>query len=62
MNTALPSLRNRSSGQYDAIVLAVAHRQFAEMGMKNIRALGKPDHVLYDVKYLLPAGQADARL
>ncbi len=50
------------SGQYDAIVLAVGHRQFAEMGMKNIRALGKPDHVLYDVKYLLPASQADARL
>ena len=50
------------SGQYDAIVLAVAHRQFAEMGAAAIRALGKPQHVLYDLKYILPADQSDLRL
>lgn len=49
-------------GQYDAIVLAVAHRQFAEMGPAAIRALGKPQHVLYDLKYILPADQSDLRL
>lgn len=49
-------------GQYDAIVLAVAHRQFAEMGASAIRALGKPQHVLYDLKYILPADQSDLRL
>jgi len=51
----LSLVKQPGSGQYDAIVLAVGHRQFAEMGAENIRALGKPDHVLYDVKYLLPA-------
>jgi UDP-N-acetyl-D-galactosamine dehydrogenase len=28
----------------------------------TIRALGKPQHVLYDLKYLLPAGDSDLRL
>jgi len=49
-------------GQYDAIILAVAHRQFAEMEPAAIRALGKPQHVLYDLKYVLPADQSDLRL
>lgn len=50
------------AGTYDAIVLAVAHRQFKEMGSKAIRGLGKPKHVLYDLKYVLPANEADVRL
>jgi UDP-N-acetyl-D-galactosamine dehydrogenase len=49
-------------GHYDAIILAVAHRQFREMGAAGIRTLGKPDSVLFDVKYVLPAGAADGRL
>ena len=50
------------SGCYDAIILAVAHRQFSDMGAAAIRALGKPNHVLYDLKYLLPAQDSDLRL
>jgi UDP-N-acetyl-D-galactosamine dehydrogenase len=49
-------------GGYDGIVLAVAHRQFAEMGAAGIRAFGKQDHVLYDLKYILQAGESDLRL
>ena len=49
-------------GRYDAIVLAVSHQQFQDMGVDNIRALGKPEHVLYDVKGMLPSGVADGRL
>lgn len=47
---------------YDAVVLAVAHRQFSEMGIEKIRGLGKPDSVLFDVKYLFGAAQVDGRL
>ncbi len=50
------------AGEYDAIVLAVAHKQFAEMGVEQIRALGKSVHVLYDLKYILPADASDLRL
>ena len=49
-------------GAYDAIIIAVAHHQFKTMGHKKIRALGKPDHVLYDLKYLFPASGSDLRL
>lgn len=49
-------------GAYDGIVLAVAHTQFREMGEAAIRAYGKPVHILYDLKYLLPAESSDLRL
>jgi UDP-N-acetyl-D-glucosamine/UDP-N-acetyl-D-galactosamine dehydrogenase len=50
------------AGQYDAIVLAVAHRQFRELGAAGLRALGKHCHVLYDLKYVLPVADSDIRL
>ncbi len=49
-------------GAYDAVVLAVAHQQFAEMGAEAIRALGKPGSVLFDVKSVLPKAASDLRL
>lgn len=49
-------------GAYDGIVLAVAHKEFAAMGAKDIRRLGREDHVIYDLKYILPADQSILRL
>ena len=49
-------------GQYAAIVLAVGHHQFVELGETGIKALGKPGAVLFDVKGILPLGAADGRL
>ncbi|WP_345795957.1 Vi polysaccharide biosynthesis UDP-N-acetylglucosamine C-6 dehydrogenase TviB [Castellaniella sp. MT123] len=49
-------------GAYDGVILAVAHEQFAAMGAAAIRALGKSEHVLYDLKYLLAADESDLRL
>jgi UDP-N-acetyl-D-galactosamine dehydrogenase len=51
-----------NAGSYDAMILAVAHNQFKEMGAKAIRALGKPHAVLYDLKYVLTAQESDLRL
>lgn len=50
------------AGSYDGIILAVSHHQFVAMGCKAIRALGKPDHVLYDLKYVLASDESDLRL
>lgn len=47
---------------YDAVVLAVAHRTFAERGAATIRAWLKPKGVLFDVKSLLPKASVDDRL
>jgi UDP-N-acetyl-D-galactosamine dehydrogenase len=49
-------------GAYDGIILAVAHREFKSMGAVAIHALGRGSHVLYDLKYILPAEAADLRL
>jgi UDP-N-acetyl-D-galactosamine dehydrogenase len=46
-------------GQYDAIVLAVAHNEFSTMDLKGLR---KEKSVVYDVKGILPLEQIDARL
>jgi UDP-N-acetyl-D-galactosamine dehydrogenase len=50
------------AGAYDAVVVAVAHHQFKTLGAEGLRALGKPNHVLYDLKYVLPAHASDLRL
>ncbi|QDV26124.1 Vi polysaccharide biosynthesis UDP-N-acetylglucosamine C-6 dehydrogenase TviB [Aureliella helgolandensis] len=50
------------AGKYDAIVLAVAHREFCEMGVERIRQLGRRDSVLYDLKSILPREGVDGRL
>ncbi|MBP6019737.1 MAG: Vi polysaccharide biosynthesis UDP-N-acetylglucosamine C-6 dehydrogenase TviB [Burkholderiaceae bacterium] len=49
-------------GTYDAIIVAVAHQQFVAMGAAGIRSLGKPEHVLYDLKYVLQQHESDLRL
>ena len=48
--------------QYDGIIIAVAHKQFKKLGIKKIKSYGKPNHVLYDLKYLFSAEQVDKRL
>ena len=55
-------IANPQAGEYDGIILGVAHQEFVEMGAQAIRALGKPNHVLYDLKYILKAEEADIRL
>ncbi|MBC7500209.1 MAG: Vi polysaccharide biosynthesis UDP-N-acetylglucosamine C-6 dehydrogenase TviB [Herminiimonas sp.] len=58
----LTPIRAPERGAYDAIVLAVAHREFKELGAAGMRRFGKSTHVLYDLKYVLPKDEADIRL
>jgi UDP-N-acetyl-D-galactosamine dehydrogenase len=51
-----------AQGQYAAIILAVGHHQFIELGEEGIKAFGHANAVLYDVKSILPMGVADGRL
>ncbi|RYF95692.1 MAG: nucleotide sugar dehydrogenase [Caulobacteraceae bacterium] len=50
------------AGDYSAVVLAVAHRQFLDLGAEGVRAFGMPGAVLYDVKSALPRDKVDGRL
>jgi len=49
-------------GKYDAILLAVAHNEFKALSVEKIRAYGKDNHILYDIKYLIKANESDGRL
>jgi UDP-N-acetyl-D-glucosamine/UDP-N-acetyl-D-galactosamine dehydrogenase len=51
-----------AQGAYAAVVLAVGHRQFIELGEHGVKAYGIPGAVIYDVKSILPLGAADGRL
>ena len=51
-----------AAGQYAAIILAVGHQQFVQLGAAGIQALGQPGAVLFDVKSILPLGAANGRL
>lgn len=51
-----------TDNKYDAVIVAVAHEQFAEMGVDTIRSLMRDQGILYDIKYLFPADQVDGRL
>ena len=58
----LELVRLLKPGRYDVAVVAVAHRQFRELGARGVRRLCRRKHVLYDIKHVLPAAQVDGRL
>ena len=49
-------------GAYDAVILAVSHREFIALGVDGIRGFGKPGAVLFDVKRALPRAAVDDSL
>ena len=58
----LKVIRNFDSRKYDAAVVAVAHKEFKEMGAEGVRKLCKKSHVLYDIKHVFTAAEVDGRL
>lgn len=62
MSTVTPFATIPQANSYDAIIHAVAHPEFLQLGAAGIHAIGKAGHVLYNVKSLLAKGDADGRL
>lgn len=58
----LELVQPRAGDGYDAVILGVAHRQFAEMGVDTVRGFGRAGAILYDVKHLFPRDAVDGRL
>jgi UDP-N-acetyl-D-glucosamine/UDP-N-acetyl-D-galactosamine dehydrogenase len=51
-----------AAGSYDAIVVAVAHKEFVALGAPGIRRFGSPNVVVFDIKHVLPKSESDGRL
>ena len=47
---------------YDAIIITVGHNEFKAMTRADLAKLGKDNHLVFDVKHLLPKNEVDARL
>src|SRR5581483_1293990 len=58
----LKVIRDLKPRTYDAVVVAVAHKEFRELGVEGLRKLCKKAHVLYDIKLVFPASETDGRL
>lgn len=58
----LTLINKPNKNYYDVIVLAVAHKQFQELSIEEIKSYGKESHVLFDIKYVLSAADTDGRL
>ncbi len=58
----LRPVRKPNSSGYDAAIVAVAHREFREMGAAGVRRLCRKNHVLYDIKHVFRASEVDGRL
>jgi len=54
--------QNPQPGIYDAVLLAVPHREYASKTSAEFRQYMKPKGVLFDLKGILPLGEADLRL
>jgi UDP-N-acetyl-D-glucosamine/UDP-N-acetyl-D-galactosamine dehydrogenase len=55
-------IRTLTPRRYDVAVVAVAHREFRELGAAGVRRLCKKTHVIYDIKHVFPAAEVDGRL
>ena len=55
-------VNNLSNNHYDAVILTVSHKEFIDMGINGIKASCKEQHVIFDVKHILPVEEIDGRL
>ncbi|MDP4532077.1 Vi polysaccharide biosynthesis UDP-N-acetylglucosamine C-6 dehydrogenase TviB [Marinobacter salarius] len=53
---------NPEKAQYDAVLLAVPHREYVARSSRDLREYMKDNGVLFDLKGVLPLGEADLRL
>jgi len=55
-------MSNPQPASYDAIVVAVAHREYLELGADGIRGFGRPNTVIFDIKHVMPKDASHGRL
>ncbi|NRQ42241.1 Vi polysaccharide biosynthesis UDP-N-acetylglucosamine C-6 dehydrogenase TviB [Rheinheimera sp. YQF-2] len=58
----LQLIKQPQQGIYDAVILAVGHNEFRQLGAAGIKALTNSSGIVYDLKYVLSAADSDLRL
>ena len=55
-------IREPKDGNYDGVIAAVKHDAFCAMGIKSVRTICKAGGIVYDLKGIFTAGEADLSL
>ena len=58
----IKTISKPKKGAYDILVLAVAHKEFKEIGAHKIKHFGKKESILFDLKYLFEKSESDLRI
>ena len=58
----LEVLSEPQKNSYDAVIIAVAHECFKELGLEKIKRFCKKNNVIFDVKYIFPITEQLTRL
>ena len=58
----LDLVNDPKSGTYDAVIIAVGHQAFKELGIEKIRSYGRGELIIYDLKYIFEKNKVDMRL
>ena len=62
INKHFTDIRNIGTSEYDSIIISVAHRDFKLIKIDQLKTLCKPNHVIYDLKYVFKKNEVDMRL
>ncbi len=62
LNSKIRTIRKPRKNVYDVVVLAVAHKEFKKMGLKEIKSFGKKESILFDLKYMFKRQKTDLRI
>lgn len=62
INSEVTIIENPKTNYYDAIVLAVAHEEFRNMSLNQLKNYGKKEVLIYDLKYIFSNEDTDLRL
>ena len=55
-------IKNIKQNKFDAIIVAVGHLKFKEMGFESIKKFGRKESIIFDLKYLFSDNKADLKL
>jgi UDP-N-acetyl-D-galactosamine dehydrogenase len=58
----ISSISRLTPRSYDAIILAVPHKEFIDMGIDRIQSLARENSIIYDLKSIYSINSSDARL
>ncbi len=62
INRDIRFIETPKTNEYDGIIISVAHEQFKELGINQIRSFGKEKNIIFDLKYIFDSDYTDLRL